>query len=439
MRILSLGFPLPGPPIDNFSFVNAPSFFDYDGLVVDPQAFSQLIDEIVSGSAEHKTFGGERIMNGTSGPDRASLAELLRARADETARLLAGGGLVVCLAYPNAAHDGVEGFDRVERYYWLPAPEGLAYDMPFLRRGSGSELQPPERDEPFGEMVANAGSKLAYQVHFDEEAPGFAGRVIARSAGGAAVAVELSAGGGRVVLLPPPARPLESHARYEVSEALQEAIRQTLRLASASAAPRWLADYDLPGLADRLAERDGAQRRLTEAQEALDSSSQALDGLERYRRLLWQEGRVGLEQAVRLALTLLGFRVTPENLDAQAQIELDGANLERRGALLETDGGEEAAGLDAHYRLRRRLEDAIATGATKRGLLVINGYRRTPPTERPQQYTNELRLAAEQVRYCLATTEQLFHAVRAALSGDDATVERFRERLLTTEGVLQED
>ena len=43
------------------------------------------------------------------------------------------------------------------------------------------------------------------------------------------------------------------------------------------------------------------------------------------------------------------------------------------------------------------------------------------------------------MRYCIATTEQLFHAVRAALDGDEKTVRAFRERLLTTEGVLRED
>ena len=439
MRILSLGFPLPGPAIDNLTFLNARSFFDYDALVVDPRALSQVIEEVVSGSTEHTSYAGERIVNAPSGADCVSLAELLRNRAGETARLLARGGLVVSLAVPNAAHEGVRDFASTDRYSWLPAPSGRAYDEPFMRRGGGTEFAPLDVDHPFGAMLSQVKAKLAYQVHFDEQTPGFDGLVIARSAGGAAIAVELSIAGGRIVLLPAPARPLDSQGRYQVSEALQEAIRQVLRLSSASVAPRWLSEYGVPGIDERLAERDEAQHRLTEAQEALETSSAALDELERYRRLLWEEGRFGLEEAVRQAFTLLGFRATPDSLDAPGQIELEGPALTRRVALLETDGSEEAVGLDAHYRLRRRLEEAIAQGAAQRGMLIINGYRRTPPAERAPQYTNELRLAAEQTRYCLATTEQLFHAVRAALIGDDATVESFRERLLTAEGVLHED
>ncbi len=82
---------------------------------------------------------------------------------------------------------------------------------------------------------------------------------------------------------------------------------------------------------------------------------------------------------------------------------------------------------------------AIAQGKTAQGVLIINGYRRTPPSERPPQYNDALRVAAERLRYCVATTEQLFHAVRAALDSDESTVLAFRERLLTTEGILHED
>src|ERR1700694_3086059 len=139
MRILSLGFPLPGPAIDNFTFLNAPSFFDYDALIVDPRAVSQLVDEVLSG-AEHTSYSGERIVNGQSGRDCVSLEEMLPHRAAETARLLARGGLVVCLAVLNAVLRGVQDMPAVKRYYWLPPPNRLSYDEPFMRGGGGREL-----------------------------------------------------------------------------------------------------------------------------------------------------------------------------------------------------------------------------------------------------------------------------------------------------------
>lgn len=441
MRILSLGFPIPGPQVENHTFANAPTFFDYDALVVDPRALSELIEEVVNGSEEHPTRSGERVVNAATTPDTIGLADLLRDRQEETARLLARDGLVVCFGYPNVVHQRVAGFSGCDRYFWLPAPSGLQYREPFLRRGTGSEIIPTEHDHPFGPFVSQFRGKLTYHAYFADDTPGFAGaaRVIARSAGGAAVAVELSLAQGTAVFLPPPARPPTSDQRYAYSNALQDGVRHTLRLVATSGPPRWLGEYELPGLSERLAAREEAEGRLTEAQEALAAAEDIVQDLERYRRILWQEGKHGLEEPVRDALDLLGFRVAPQDIDKPAQIQFDADKRNQQIALLEVDASEEAVGMDGHYRLRRRLEEAIAQAKPKRGLLIINGHRTQAPSERPPQYEEPLRMAAESLRYCVATTEQLFHAVRAALEQDEATVAAFRDRLLTTEGVLQED
>ncbi len=442
MRILSLGFPMPGPQVDNHSFASAPTFFDYDAIVVNPLALSQLIEGIASGSEEHTTRSGERVLNAPTGPDAVGLADLLRDRQDETARLLARDGLVVCFAYPNVAHQRVAGFSGCDRYFWLPAPPGLQYREPYLRRGSGSEIIPVEHDHPFGPFISQHRTRLAYHAYFADDAPGFAGasRVFARSAGGAAIAVELQLARGRAVFLPPPSRALASDARYAFSRPLQDGIRLMLGLAATSSPPAWLADYDLPGLGDRLTAREKTECQLAEAQEALAAAQDAVEELDRYRRLLWQEGKYGLEQPVRDAFALLDFRVVPNHIDTPAELWLDTTDpRDRRVALLEVEGSVEAVGMEGHHRLRRRLEDAIAQGKPKRGVLLINGHRRQPPAERPAQHEETLRVAAESMRYCVATSEQLFHVVRAALEGDEETVRAFKERLLTVEGVMSDD
>ncbi len=441
MRILSLGVPLPGAPVDNHTFANAPTLFDYDAVVADPRALSGLIEETVSGDAEHQTRAGERVVNGSSGNDAVGLADLLRSRRDEAQRLLDRGGLVVCFAQPNAVHQGVAGFSGCDRYCWLPAPESLHYGEPLLRRGSGSEIIVLEHDHPFGPFMEAMRTKLTYHAYYDETAPGFAGaaNVIARSAGGAAVAVQLKVAQGSVVFLPPPARPPTSEARYAFSNALQDAIRHALNVASRSAAPAWVAEYDLPGLSERIAGRDAAKATAEQANAELLEQEERVQELDAYRALLWQEGAYGLGRPVRDALALIGFRVAPPDADAPAQLHLEKSGSGRRVALLEVEAGIGAAGMAAHYRLRRRLEEAIAAGHPKRGLLIINGHRTVAPADRPPQYDDALRIAAESLRYCVATTEQLFHAVRAEMSSDEVTVAAFRERLLTTEGVLQED
>lgn len=436
MRILSLGFPLPGPQIDNYTFASAPSFFDYDALVVDPSTLSQLIEQVVDATGEFATHFDYPVANAITSPLAVGLGDLLRRRQEETARLLARGGLVVCFAYPDVVHTRVVGFTGCDRYYWLPAPPGMQYREPHLVPAEGTEVFPTDLDHPFAPYIEAYRRKFAYRAYVSEtiaDFPSF-GRVFARSAGGAPVGVELAVGGGCVVFLPPPRKVASGQERYAFSDTLQACIRRALDRAVEGPPPPWVDQYALPGLADLQAERAQAEERLAEARDALDHAAARLAELEKYRRLLWQEGKLGLEGPVREALALLGFSVTPD-LDAPAELR-----FERQKVLLEVEGSPSAVGMEAHYRLRRRLEQGIAeSGQPQRGLLVINGHRLLPPAERPPQFEDSLRVAAESMRYGVVTAEQIFQAVRAALEGDQETVGAFRARLLSAEGVLSSD
>src|SRR3990172_12681724 len=103
MRTLVLGIPLPPLPLDNYSFLSAPSLFDYGRVIVETSALSEAIEQVTAGSTEHRTYGGLTVVNGTGGPAAFSLAELLPLRRLEAGRLLARGGLIACLAYPPAS------------------------------------------------------------------------------------------------------------------------------------------------------------------------------------------------------------------------------------------------------------------------------------------------------------------------------------------------
>ena len=78
MRTLVLGIPLPHVTFDNYSFLSAPSLFDYGRVIVETSALSEAIGQVAAGSTEHKTHGGLTIVNGPGGPAAFSLAELLR-------------------------------------------------------------------------------------------------------------------------------------------------------------------------------------------------------------------------------------------------------------------------------------------------------------------------------------------------------------------------
>ncbi len=433
-RILSIGYPLPGPLVDNYSFLSAPSFFDYDALVVDPAAVARAIEGVVDGSAPAATFTDVPVVNVAAADAAASLAAIIARRRDETAQLLANGGALVCIAHPETALRGVDGAGDAGSYAWLPAvlPLGAC-----LRAAEGSEIDVVEFTHPLAAFVHRRLADVAYRAALDvKEWPRFVERggcVFARSRGGAAIGVELPVDApGRLVVLPA-MKPATGDERYAASDVLQAGIRHLLGAEAAGREPAWTSSFELPGLDERAQTLEAARAERDAAQAALDAAERAYDELARYRRLLWQEGSAGFAPVVLDALRLLGVDVYASDPN-ELELRVDGTQL-----LLEVEASEQPIGMAPHYRLRQRIERAIEQrGASPRGLIVVNGQRLAEPLQRADEVSPQLRLAAETMRYCIAPASTLFAAVAAQLAGDAAAVASFRARILTHDGLLGE-
>lgn len=429
-RMLSLGFPLPGPLVDNYTFLSAPSFFDYDAIVVDPAALSRLIEDVISGSVEAETYGGRRVRNVTESPADLSLASVLLRRRAETEALLGHGGAVICFATPATVHERIEGGAPLDDYYWLP-DDLIRFVATCMTPADGTRVRITDYEHPLAAFVEGQLADVTYRACFEGTAAREArAHVFAESAGSKPVAIEPVARCGRVIFLPAIREP-GGDLRYAMSDALQAGIRRVLGVMAEGRAPGWTEARSLPGLDERRQALDAARRAHEDAQAALARAEESYDELARFRRLLWQEGALGLEAVVVDALRLLGFDLYAGQ---RGDMEL---RTEAGAVFVEIDAGESAVGMAAHHRLRQRIERAIEErGQAPRGLLIVNGYRLEPPDERAQQVTDAVRIAAETLRYCIATTASLFDAVAARLAGDQRAVEAYRERLLTTGGLL---
>jgi hypothetical protein len=394
-RILSLGFPLPGVRVDNYTFISAPSFFDYDALVVDLAALAKLIDGVLDGSIEAATFADRPVRAEAGATGAIALADVLARRREETSRLLDNDGVIVVFAQPPRAH-GVGGA-TIDDFFWLDAP-------PQLRAAEGTQVEVCDHEHPMAPFLAGQHANIAYRAEVADPA-----RVIARSYGGAAVAADMASARGRIVLLPPPKTIPGGEGRYAMSDALQGGIRRMLGVMGEGREPPWASEYaaKLP-------------------------SDMPPDDRAHWLRLLWQEGQLGLEDVVLDALKLIGFDVygtNPESLELRAQ----GLTV-----LLEIDASDSAVGLAAHYRLRQRIERAVERGGSApRGLIVINGHRHTAPAARPPQASMGLRTLSETMSYAVAPSSLLFDAVAARLTGDENTASALRSRLLSEQGLIE--
>lgn len=426
--MLSIGFPMPGPLVDNYTAASAPAFFDYDALLFDMRATSRLIESLLAGEAEARTFAGEPVVTGHPRAGERALADVLARRRQETQRLLDNDGVVVAFLHPVETHTLAEGVALADDW-WLPLPDGVALRPPAVVPGEGSVVDVVDFQHPFAPFVLSQAANIAYRAYVDpRELRG--ARVFVRSRGGAAVGVELPLPRGRLVLLPALRAVPSGDARYAMSEALQACIRRALGLVAEGRPPPWTASYSLPGLDERAVALEEAERAVEAARRAAEHARAAYDELARFQRLLWQEGRVGLEDVVIEALRRINFTVYDSDRD---ELEVREGDI---AALVEVEAGEQPIGMAPHYRLRQRIERAIERRRdAPRGILFVNGERLAEPPARAH-VTHDLRVAAETMRYCIAPTSTLFEAMRAQLAGNPDAVAAYRRALLTTDGLL---
>ena len=430
MRILTIGQGMSGPAMDNYNWASALSFYEFDALLIDPAlGVSKFVEDIAHGEGEYKTYDDSPVVEGFTNSDAAGVVDILRRRREEVAHFLERGGLVVCFAHPDVAHHRVLGFTGFHRYYWLPAPQDYDYGPERLIPATGRSVKVVDWEHPFAAFLDNTTSFL-FRASIAEGAAGFPGaKVIARSAGGAAVAVDMPLGGGRLIFLPALANNIASSQRAQIAANISAAIRNTLLTTAEGEAPEWVEDVSLPGIEDAQSKMEEVEARLDELEAELDQARSEFLSLDRYRRILWQEGKYGFELPIRDALTLLGATSYCQP-DEPALF-----NLGPETVMIEAESSPGEVGMQPHYRLRERMEGKIAKDKRRAfGLIVVNGYNQTPPEERGAQFSNSLRIAAESMRYCIVTATDLFDAVRAQLEGA-GDGKAFLKRLVETEGV----
>lgn len=241
MRTLVIGIPLPHVTFDNYSFLSAPSFFDYPRMIVETASLSRVVEEVVQGSAQHRTFSDQPIVNGPSEAQAFGLADMLTLRRREAERFLARGGIIACFAHPDAPHQGIQGLPGWRRYDWLPSPEGFRFQEHLLPGFGRPGLRLEDPSHPFASFIEEWGDWLAYRAYVAEEAPALDGgaRVFARSPGGAAVGVELMVGAGRIVLFPPLERFDPTVNRIALADALFRSLERASHQDSGPA-PEWM-------------------------------------------------------------------------------------------------------------------------------------------------------------------------------------------------------
>ena len=433
VRVLSVSYRIPGMQFDNHTLFNAPTLFDYDTIVFGAGAVMDSIRAAVRAEGEFLTHADLPVVNGATIDGVAGLGALLQRRRDEVQRALERGATVVVYAAAPSLVTGVSGFTGLDTYFYLPAPEGMAWDASTIVGGEGPGAAIVDHDHPFVPVLETYAHDVLYRAYFNERAPGFArhAKVFLRSTGGAPVGVEFPVLGGRVIFMPTPRRIGDDTFASDEGSALAAAAEEIAGGASGTR-PYWVNDLAVPGLAEREDAATRAREALATAQDALDAATGEVEARAAVRDIVWASSDRALLESALSCAEAIGFERgrTPEGdpvlLDGDARLFIVAA------------ASPEAVGMSAHYRLRQRLDRVIEERAiVPRGLVVANGRSATPPADREREIEDSLRVAAEATRYAVLRARALFAAAVAALDGASPdTLAEVRQRLLATDGIV---
>ena len=435
MRIVTIGCPVPHRDVDNHGIANAPSLFDYDACVIDLQALSDQIEAIAAGSGGYKASDGRPVRNAGTTPSAYGLAELLEQRRFELRALVERGGAILAFAHQNLPHPSVAGLPGFERYALLPAPEGAEHPFrwPKLRPADGMHVQPADERHPAAGFLDALAGRIRYRAVLDPDAPGAPPMtILARSAGGAAVAAELRVAAGRLLLLPT-VDGLTPATRQTFTNAILELLQRLHDGEGGGDPPNWIARYDTDEIAQARRAAAEAEAGLAEAERRAAETAALLADVSSSQSLLWRADRAGFESAVLDGFRALGYAVASRP-DEPAELR-DGD----QPTLIEAVAADDAVSERAYLSLQRRIEEHfLKRGVRPHGVIVASGKRLTDPRLRRNQFAAPLVNACETFGYALIPADAFYDLVAFAREDPDPDgLAELRQSIRETRGVLE--
>jgi len=411
-KILAVDFPIVGKGITNASFYYAPSFSDYDAVIIDPIKVSDAWKNIAPEKDGSLLVYSDRD-NGLS----KMLVAFMEQCVEETKLLLEKtGGIVVCflrqkgpiLSYKfKFSFIDNEYAKSIHRYSWLPSGKYSHEDYNYVFSGQyfdpvprvGKEIGDIDKTHPFVQYFAALKKQIRFEAVINDDELFRVAKPIAKNKVGEVVALELSFGQGKFIFLPPPMGSIDEE---KVSGILIDCIRKSLNWTQPLTEPDWINKYELPGESQIKKEIEKLQEKIASLEKKKQKIQEQRDKLEMLKGMLYEQGKYGLEPPVREAFRILGFKVlNPEEYEEDYDLYIKETDLTIIGEI-------EGSNKQIDVRKYRQLLDYVNN--------IGNGFIDVDPDERTEQFTEKAILGCKRQKFCRMTTYELFKAVRAVLS-----------------------
>jgi hypothetical protein len=417
MHILSIGYSMGDERVDCYDFVNSYAFYEYDVIIAEPSS-------IWSDKGNY-----------------LKPIEVLRhlvLREKEVDTFFENNGLCIVFIRPPKYHDLVSregGTAQLSSYDWLPEGKQIKQYIS-LCKGRGEKLTKIE-NSAFTPYFKQEGLEWDYclEKEFMTLYPGM--KPLAISGKDMIVGAEVGLPeGGKIVFLP--------YWSKSDEEVLLDCIQNAVIKGVETPPPDWMKDYQLPGEKEKDIEIEQVDSQITELGSKKLQLTREKDEIVKYKKLLYETGKLVLEPVVRDAFKLLGFNVVDDYEPTEgSNLDTDGLVISKFGkGILEIKGRNADIGLDdLRQVVTNTLDDLKITkeSKSKRAILVGNGFRLYPPSKRDinKIFEQHVRDSANRQSVALLNTVDLYDLVVKVLEKEDIDLEEIQKVILNTNGVCK--
>jgi len=437
IKILSINKRFDHNSIYNSDFKNAPSFSDFDVVIIDPIDLSRLwtIRHSQTTSGEYYT---DMRRDGGFGKD---MYTLFNRRKEEIEKLLKEAqGMVIC--YLRDLEPLLKVFTVQKKtldltfYSWLPSCS-FSWNENRLKRKisfpdnvkfqdrNGKSIGFVERSHPFSKYFDGFKNQIKFECIIDHHTDMLKFlKVISRNKVNEIVSLEVPVEGGKIIFIPPNTS-RDSNKELGV---LLNCIEGIYEYGFETTPPDWVEKYSLPNENKNQDEIERLEKDIKDFENEKQKLIEEQENIKRFKRLLYEKGR-NLETSVRGAFRLLGFNVIePKEYDEDYDLYIKEKNFTMVGEIEGTDNS--VIDIDKFRQLFDYVNIEIDKDAKCRGILIGNAFRLKDVKERSEQFSKKAIKRSDHQGYCRMTTSQLYDLIKKILSeSDNSKLERLKKHI----------
>jgi len=445
LKVLSINKQLEHKLIENGDFETAPTFSDFDVLIIDPKGFSSMWTQNVRVNRDTAgiCFTDPRTDLGTGN----QILNIFKKRREEIEKLLTiSQGIVICyLRNPedilNITHTlyGVRTAREVLNIYsWLPEfiferieagiifYENFPKNINFVGR-MGKAIPFIEQSHPFGKYFYAFKNQIHFECIIEPlKKIGMFLKAIARNKVKEIISCEINIKGGKIIFIPPT---ISTDLKKETG-VLLDCIEGVFEYGIETTPPHWIKKYSLPNENKNVTKIEQLNKKISVLQKDKQNLEEEQVNIAKFKGLLYEKGKRTLEPLVREAFKLMGFNVIdPEQYEEEYDLYIKEKDLMIIGEIEGTD--KSLIDVDKYRQLLDYVESERDKGVNCKGILIGNAQKDINPTERQEQFSQHAIKGCEHQGFCRITTYQLFEIVKKIFSGIDAPkLEKIRKNII---------